>query len=203
MAKKEYQRLTWARARQSGFVALATGRSSLWLGEDHVLCIESKHFSETYKRFYFRDIQAVSLRLTSRRQIWNWVLGVPTILCLGGWAYDLLVNGRPGLGGMVTGVAVTLFFGLPLLLNNLLGTTCACQFRTAVQSEEMPSLCRLRNTRRIMDRLRPIIAHPQGQLVAEEIPARMKHGWRPLQPQRRSRPRRRPATWWTTRTPPE
>ena len=174
MAEKQYQRLTWARGRQLGFITISYGRSSLWLGKDHLLCIDSKHFSETYKRFYFTDIQAVSLRLTPRRRMWNLVLGVLTILCLAGWGYDLVISGSPGLAGTITGVVVTLFFGLPLLVNNLLGPTCSCQIRTAVQTEEMPSLCRLRQTQRILDRLRPLITQAQGQLSAEDIPARLK-----------------------------
>jgi hypothetical protein len=174
MAEKQYRRLTWARRRQSGFVAFTYIRSSLWLGEDHLLGIDSNGYSESYKRFYFQDIQAVTIRLTRRRQIWNWVLGLPTILCVAGWGYDLLLGGSPSLGGIITGLLVTLFFALPLLINNFLGPTCACQLRTAVQTEDLPSLCRLRKTRRILDRLRPLIAQAQGQLAPEEIPARMQ-----------------------------
>jgi hypothetical protein len=165
MAEKQYHRLTWARRRHSGLVAFSYVRSSLWLGEDHLLCIDSNGYWETYKRFYFQDIQAVSVRLTQRRQIWNWVLGVPTVLCVGGWGYDLLVSGNPGLVGIITGLVFTLLFGLPLLANNLLGPTCACELRTAVQTEALPSLCRLPKTRRILDRLRPLIGQAQGQLA--------------------------------------
>lgn len=174
MADKQYRRLTWARRRQSGLVAFTYIRSSLWLGADHLLGIDSNGYSESYKRFYFRDIQAVTIRLTRRRLIWNWVLGLPTIFCVAGWGYDLLLGGGPSLGGIITGGVVTLLFAVPLLINNLLGPTCACQLRTAVQTEELPSLCRLRKTRRILDRLRPLIAEAQGELALEEIPARMQ-----------------------------
>jgi hypothetical protein len=174
MPEEQYQRLTWGRRRQLGFIAVAYSRSSLWLGKDHLLAVDSKDFSETYKRFYFRDIQAISLRLTPRRQIWNWVLAVPTALCLAGWAYDLLVTRSVSPGGVVAGVVVTLLFVLPLLVNNLLGPTCACKLRTAVQTEDLPSLGRLRKTRRILDRLRPLIVQAQGQLLPEEIPSRLR-----------------------------
>jgi hypothetical protein len=174
MAEKQYHRLTWARhRRQSGVVVLAV-RSSLWLGKDHLLCVDSSWYSETYKRFYFQDIQGVTIRLTLRRQVWNWVLGVPTTLCVAGWGYDLLVSGSPSLASIITSVVMTLLFAVPLVINNLLGPTCACQLRTAVQTEELPSLCRLRKTRRILDRLRPLIAAAQGQLAPEEIPTRMR-----------------------------
>ena len=53
MAEAEYQRLTRAHPR-SGFAVAFAARSSLWLGKDHLLCIDSTGFSESYKRFYFR-----------------------------------------------------------------------------------------------------------------------------------------------------
>jgi hypothetical protein len=174
MAEKQYQRLTWARRRQAGFVVLTYARSSLWLGKDHLLGIDTNGYSESYKRFYFQDIQAVTIRLTPRRLIWNWVLGVPTILCVAGWGYALLLSGGPSLGGIITGVVFSLLFGVPLLINNLRGPTCTCQLRTAVQTEDLPSLCRLRKVRKILDRLQPLIAQAQGQLAPEEIPARMQ-----------------------------
>src|SRR5882724_2221817 len=35
------------------------GVSSLWLGPDHLLVVEIAGITEKYRRFYFRDIQAV------------------------------------------------------------------------------------------------------------------------------------------------
>ncbi len=176
MAETQYRRLTRPHRRKSGLVAVTSVRSSLWLGNDHLLAIDSNGYSESYKRFYFQDIQAVSLRLNSSRQIWNWVLGVPTAICLGGWGYDLLLGHSIGLAGIIAGAACTVLFGLPLLINNLSGPTCACTLRTAVQTEELPSLCRLPKTRRILDLLRPLIAQAQAQLAPDEIPARL-HAW--------------------------
>jgi hypothetical protein len=173
MAEPQYRRLTWARRRQAGLIALTYARSSLWLGQDHLLCIDSNGYTESYKRFYFQDIQAVTIRLTRRRLIWNWVLGVLTVLCVAGWGYGFAVNGLELAGG-VTAAVMTALFALPLLINNLRGPTCACQLRTAVQTEELPSLCRLHKTRKILDRLRPLIAQAQGQLAAEDIPVRIR-----------------------------
>jgi len=174
MAEQQYRRLTWARRRQSGFVVFTYIRSSLWLGADHLLSIDSNGFAETYKRFYFQDIQAVTLRLTRRRLIWNWVLGVPIILFVAGWAYGLALSLSTRWEELVPWVVITLILAIPLLMNNMLGPTCVCQLRTAVQTEELPSLCRLRKTRKILNRLRPLIAAAQGELAPEEIPARMQ-----------------------------
>jgi hypothetical protein len=45
--------------------------------------------------------------------------------------------------------------------------------RTAVQIEELPSLNRIRRTRRVLDRVRPLIVAAQGPLAPEEISGRM------------------------------
>ena len=42
-------------------------RSTLWLGPDHLLLVQSTPVSETYRRFYFRSIQNVTVRKTNLR----------------------------------------------------------------------------------------------------------------------------------------
>lgn len=174
MAEQQYRRLTWARRRQSGFVVFTYIRSSLWLGADHLLGIDSNGFTETYKRFYFRDIQAVTLRRTRRRLVWNCLLGVLVMLFVAGWGFATAVSRDTRWEEILPWVVITLVLAIPLLINSLLGPTCVCQLRTAVQTEELPSLCRLRKTRKILNRLRPLIAASQGELAPEEIPARMQ-----------------------------
>jgi hypothetical protein len=65
-------------------------------------------------------------------------------------------------------------FAILLLVNNLSGATCACQIRTAVQTEELPSLRRVTQTRKVLDKIRPLIAAAQGQLTTGEVSAQMR-----------------------------
>jgi len=174
MAEEQYQRLTRARTR-AGFAVVSAARSSLWLGTDHLLCVVSTGYSENYKRFYFRDIQAIVIQKTERRKVWNWALGTPTVICLAVWGFNLLLSrGSIGLGANLMGTIGTLAFALPLAINNALGPTTIGYLRTAVQTEELPSLSRLRRVRRVLARLRPLITQAQGQLAPEEISARMR-----------------------------
>jgi hypothetical protein len=46
--------------------------------------------------------------------------------------------------------------------------------QTAVQNESLPSLNRVRRARRILNRLRPLIASAQGELAPKEIAARFQ-----------------------------
>src|SRR5262247_2101752 len=88
MPEKEYYRLTWPRARSSLAVAFVE-HSSLWLGKDHLLCIEASNYVERYKRFYYRDIQAITVADSKRRVVWNWVLGVITAVVVAAWTLGL------------------------------------------------------------------------------------------------------------------
>ena len=174
MAEREYHRLTFTRSLSSFTVAFQ-GRTSLWLGKDHLLRVDSSGYVETYKRFYFRDIQAFSITKTKRAVIWNWVLGGLAALTAAGWIYALFAAGSDD--RMPINIVFGLFMfllGVPLVANVLLGPTCSCTVRTAVQSEELASLARLRRAQKVLDRLRPLIVEVQGQLTPEEIPARMR-----------------------------
>jgi len=172
MAEKEYQRLT----AMTGVAFVS--RSSLWLGKDHLLSIDSNGYAETYKRFYFRDIQEITFMATRRRFIWNWFLGAPAAvflaLLLGSLPYKGSAGPNSNLGEIVLFGFLTAICVLPFLINNLLGPTCICHLRTAVQTEVLSSLNRLRRARKTLNRIRPFIAAAQGALSPEEIPARMR-----------------------------
>ena len=170
MAEREYTRLTRSHVR-SGFAVAVASRCSLWLGKDHLLLIDSNGYTETYKRFYFRDIQAFSLTLSNRRRVWNWILGISTGLCVIAWIADLSSNSRtPSVWGLITGILVTLLFAIPLLVNNLLGPTCSSRIKTAVQAEELSPLNRLSRARRVLARVRPLI-HEAQRPLAPQTPA--------------------------------
>jgi hypothetical protein len=172
MAKTEYQRLARARARSSFAVAFMS-RTSLWLGSDHLLFVDSSGYTETYKRFYFRDIQAITTQQTDRGRVWSIVLGIAFIFSLffilftqpkgspSGWSGGEMA-GEILLGSLM-GVIV-----LFLLINFFLSPTCKTFLRTAVQIEELPSLCRVRQTRKVLEKIRPLIATAQGGELSPE-----------------------------------
>jgi len=112
---REYTRLP---GRGRGFFRYNT----LWLGKDYLLSINSKIFSEDYKRFYYGDIQAIVTRKTASGKILNILLG---------------------------------------------GPTCACHLHTAVQTDKLPSLNRLRTVQEAMNRLRPLIEEAQGAITSD------------------------------------
>lgn len=150
---KEYQRLP---GRKRGL----TGDSTLWLGQDHLLRVDSQGFAENYKRFYYRDIQSIVILPTSRQhsRLAGWAAAsIPLALLAwflgGGWGIFL---------GCLAGLAGTMF-----VANWLRGPICECWLQTAVQTETLPSLSRLRATLNALNRLRVRIEAIQGKLRPE------------------------------------
>lgn len=170
MAEPPYHRLTRSAAR-SAFGGLYGFRASLWLGADHVLGIDTTGYTESYKRFYFRDIQAITIRKTRSGKLGSLICG----LMAGLLALLAVAAFRSGNNVLAYTLGICGSVALAALLVSLAaGPTCACELRTAVQTEQLPSLNRLRRARKVLNRLRPLIAEAQGRLAPEEIAAHLR-----------------------------
>lgn len=136
----------------------------LYQGPDHLLQVLSTGFNETYKRFAYRDIQAITLRKTNMGKVWNGIWGVLIVLFAVPASF---VNGPAAVGlGIVSAIFLIL-----LGANLAMGPTVVAYLRTAVQVEKLPSLRRLRSARSTLSILNPLIASAQGQFQAEGLPA--------------------------------
>lgn len=154
MGNHDYIKLRGKGFKRGSFLSLSGIRASLWMGKDHVLCIYNKGYEEDYKRFYYRDVQAIVTHQDNRRLIWNILFG----FC----AFLFALWGMPFL-------TVSGFFLLLILINVLLGPTCTCYLKTAVSREILPSLNRLRNVNHAIAQLSRVIEREQGQVSLEEI----------------------------------
>jgi hypothetical protein len=190
----KYSRLGPRARRAQGFISMARIKNSLWLGPDHLMNVERAWMNEEYKRFYFRDIQAITIQGTDGAAIWNWIFGSLAAASAGlfgflAWRSDTPVAQKAWLitGGIISAVCL-----VRLLLNWLRGPTCICRLRTAVQTVELPSLGRTKAARQALARLEPLLAQTQGLLSAEaigrlvsgpaETPAPAPHPARPPSP---------------------
>jgi hypothetical protein len=142
-----YSRLTRTRRRLGGY-------TSLCLAPDHLVHITSTGYTESYRRFYFKDIQAIILVRTHRRMAWNIALSIVGLIvllsCLGG-----------GAPGVVDGVIAGVFGGL-IIVNSALGIRGYGVIVTAVQREKVESLARWPRSKKVLDRLLPLISAAQG-----------------------------------------
>jgi len=159
MPDRNYRRLTRAKSRAL-FGIVSTYRSSLWLGEDHLLQIDANGYTETYKRFYFGDIQALVLCRTD-----TWLYRAVVFAALAGlFGLIAVLGGGPimvWIFGTIAGV-----FALCLVFDLLAGPTSKAYLRTAVQTETLVSLNRLRRAYNLFETLRPLITAAQGELAS-------------------------------------
>jgi hypothetical protein len=134
----------------------------LYRGGDHLLQVSSVTFSEQYKRFYFRDIQAF---IVIRTNTWIMIITLLLILAL------LLTGIAVGSGDSVASIVLGGFAALLLILTlvvGLRGPSCRCYVRTAVQTEKLPSINRLRRAGKILAELKPFLDAAQGPMPATE-----------------------------------
>jgi hypothetical protein len=134
----------------------------LYRGGDHLLQVSSVTFSEQYKRFYFRDIQAF---MVIRTNTWIVIIALLLILAL------LLTGTAVGSGDSVASIVLGGFAALLLVLAlivGLRGPSCRCYVRTAVQTEKLPSLNRLRRTEKVLAELKPLLDAAQGPMPPVE-----------------------------------
>jgi hypothetical protein len=164
--KKTYRRLpgnVWT--RRGGFLRVGFNNYSLWMAADHLLYVKSTSFSEDYRRFYWKDIQAIVVSRTATRRNWNIVLGSICLLCAA-LSFSALVYWPPAVsdGFVFLMEVVGAIFAFYLLLNTLLGPTCRCRLHTDVQVEELDCLGRIRTARKLVSIIRPFIEAAQGKV---------------------------------------
>jgi hypothetical protein len=156
---KTYRRLPGRGTTLTHYVRLFEGR-------DHLLQVSSTGYSELYKRFYFRDIQAITIRKSHGGIVWTvfWIVLTLVFLLPG---FDL-----SGPGAVVMWSIAAVFLAC-LMVHLILGPTCVCHVRTAVQIERLPTLRRVRAARKTINRIKPLIAEVQGPFSTEELTRKM------------------------------
>jgi hypothetical protein len=159
MKDRPYKRLPGRR-----FLSLA-GKQTLWIGRDHLLSVSSSGFGEQYRRFFLRDIAAITVQQTRRWMIWNVVLGVVA------GVFGLIAVAVLGSGAGVEAGFATFFLVMVvapslvgLVVNLLRGPTCSVRIQTAVQTSEIPAVGRLKAAEKLLAELVPLIqaAQPVG-----------------------------------------
>jgi len=135
-------------------------RHSLWLGPDHLLRVRAQPFSEEYRRYYFKDIQAlVVTELPSNAEYYGYG-GAALLLILTAALFFTL---HPVLGTMC-GILAAI-----VLLWSSRRADCACYVRTRVSTDRLQSLKRRGNAQKAMGTLKALIAGVQGETLQEAV----------------------------------
>jgi hypothetical protein len=130
-------------------------KATLWLAVDHILSIDSHRFSEEYKRYYFKDIQAiiVTTRAGAMGKATDLIVAIVlALLALAAWRFQ-----SPA-AAIAVGVMLIQF-----LIFKSLGPLCDCRLITAVSRDTLPSLHRLRTAEKALRIIGPLIEQAQSE----------------------------------------
>jgi hypothetical protein len=145
--------------------------STLWEGETHLLLVTSWPSGESYRRFFFADIQALILRRTNRRMVINIVFGAIGLLVvaafLAGYSQSVREFGLLVAAGIAAGV-----FLVFILINSVLGATCTLHVQTPIQCEQLTTIRRIPGARELLRRILPriVTAQPAFEIAPVEQP---------------------------------
>jgi len=137
--------------------------ASLWIAADHLLSIKSDRFHEYYKRFYFRDIQALVITRCPRFRVSTRAFGVALVCII---AVAIASSRWPRLTPWLWLMPIPLAAAWAYLA---VAQSCICRVYTAVSCEQLPSVYRRRTARRILAEVEPLIAQAQLDLPGNPI----------------------------------
>ena len=139
------------------------GSRSLWQGPDHLLWVEGSIMHERYKRFYYKDIQAMIMAQSVRRTVFAVLWGGLALL----FGAVSLLSGTSAFPYVST--TFTLGFTLLFAINFLLGNSCDVYIQTAVQLERISTIVRVYKAEVVLDRIKPRVEHAQGVFHPQSI----------------------------------
>jgi hypothetical protein len=167
--EKEYRRLPGKGFKKGSLISLHRIRASLYAGKDHLLCVYNSVYEEEYRRYYYKDIQAFVLRKTPRRDIWALVFFLPALYFL----YLFVFGDQETPWRIFYGSGLAFFSGL-LAINLFRGTTADCYLQTATSREPLPTFGRLKNAKKSIAIIKPLILNAQGEMTTSEIAEKAK-----------------------------
>ena len=130
-------------------------KATLWVASDHILAVDSHRFAEEYKRYYFKDIQAIIV--TQIAATTDRTLDLAGIIVVGFLAFVAWRIESRGTA-IVTGLLL-----IGYLIHKSLGPMCACHLITAVSSDKLPSLNRVRTAQKALRIIQPLVEQSQRE----------------------------------------
>jgi hypothetical protein len=145
--------------------------SSVWMGPDHLLLVKSQRFQEEYKRFYFRDVQAIAVADAPRFHISSravalaalWLVAFafcmlpgPSSYTVNGFAYHPRASATWLWLTAAALVAAWAFISAK--------GSCVCRIYTAVSADPLPSVYRRWTAKKFLALVEPRIRDAQAAL---------------------------------------
>jgi hypothetical protein len=139
------------------------------MGADHLLQVSNQLGWEQYRRWFYRDIQAMIARRNVTRLVWNLVVGLGGLFI--GFGAILVLAAPTSSTGERTGLIVvasilgiiSVGFLAVALVNTLLGPSCTVYVQTPRGMEKVSAPGRLAVFERVVERVRPLAEAAQAQ----------------------------------------
>ncbi len=141
---------------------------SLWLGPDHLLKVERSTSRETYKRFFYRDIQSIFVEQSPRLRSLTALNGLIVLFVL----ILVALISQVSSGGAIFCGGFAVPFVIGLMMNLALGSTCEAVLVTAVGRERLSSLSRLSRTVGAVQQITVEVERAQGALEFAQLMSR-------------------------------
>ena len=145
-------------------------RDSLWMSADHLLSVRRNPFQESYRRYYFADIQAIVVtEFPDLLAAYGYIAAV----LLAVMAAALMYTGHPVWASLCTLVSLVSFF------LSWRSRDCACYLQTSVSTERLPSLRKRVDAGKSLALLKTEIERVQGSVsaaVLETLPSDARAG---------------------------
>jgi hypothetical protein len=139
-------------------------RSQALVDDDSILIISHDWLTERICKLALRDIFGITIMPTRMGRIGNVLLAVAalSVLLIG------LVSIETGdFAGLIAASVVASLLLLFALINTLLGPTCRCYLRTAVQNANVPSATRLKYAHKLAAKLTSAVRVAQTHKLDE------------------------------------
>lgn len=154
----------YKRLKTSGLTL--AGRTSYWLGPDHLLLVEVQSYTERYRRFRFDEIEAICGYKSARRILINIILlvlfllfGIIPVASAARTSVDLTYGG-----------ALMVVFGGLFLWNTVRGPTCSAQIITAVQTTRLPGISRMKQLEKLIEAIQSAVQQPETHSAGSDKP---------------------------------
>jgi len=155
--------------RRRGFIRV----SSVWAGPDHLLLVRGSRFREEYKRFYYRDVQAIVIARAPRFHISTRAVAIALACWVAATVVERLAIRFHFSDVVYNTVLAAEVGGCVLIVLTLVWAyvsgreSCRCRIYTAVSGDELPSIYRLWTARKFLAQVEPLIAQTQGVIEGE------------------------------------
>lgn len=142
------------------------GKHTLWQGKDHLLLMYSNGMSEDYKRFYYKDILGIVITKTRKAAVTSSII-LSLFLLTSFFSWKIWAHNQEPASAFL---GVTAFVFLAFLLSLIIkGPSCECRIITAVQNENLKAVTLIRQAKKLMAILKPIILEAQGAKAPVDV----------------------------------